>query len=263
MRTILHISDLHFGMIYLPTLDPLRRLAHALRPDVVVVSGDLTQRAREHQFLAARAFLDSLPQPQVVTPGNHDVPAYNLYRRLLHPLDRYRRLITPDLSPRYVDEEIAVLTVNTARSLVIKGGAISAEQLRYLEADVRKLAGQVKILVGHHPFDLPEGLEGVEVVDGIETAMPVFARLGIDMFLAGHLHLAYVGNTARYQVPDYHVPVFQAGTTTSTRARGEPNSCFVHRVHPGEIVTDTHTWDRDKDDFILTNTVHHPVSHRA
>ena len=244
MRTIVHLSDLHFGRLLPETVDPCLAAVKEISPDLVVVSGDLTQRARKWQYAQAKAFLAALPRPQLVLPGNHDVPAYNLYRRLLQPLDRYKRIITRDLSPRYIDEEIAVFGVNTARSLVIKGGRINQEQLEFVEAQVQGLTdSQVRIVVTHHPLDLPEGLEGVRLVGGADAAMQVFARCRIDLFLAGHLHLVYYGNTARFGIPGFSVPIMQAGTTISSRARGEPNSFFVHRIERDTIRTDTHQWN--------------------
>jgi len=115
LRTILHVSDLHFGRIDPATLEPLLAAAKEIRPHVVVVSGDLTQRARAWQFREARDFLAALPQPQVVVPGNHDVPLYNVALRFADPLANYRRYITDDLEPFYRDDEIAVAGINTAR----------------------------------------------------------------------------------------------------------------------------------------------------
>jgi 3',5'-cyclic AMP phosphodiesterase CpdA len=257
MRTLVHLSDLHFGRLLPETVQPCLAKVKGLAPDLVVVSGDLTQRARKKQYAQAKAFLAALPQPQLVLPGNHDVPAYNLYRRLMQPLDRYKRIITGDLSPRFVDEEMAVFGINTARALVIKGGRINQEQLERLEADVQTLTDhQVKIVVVHHPLDLPEHLEGVRLVERADHAMRTFARCRIDFFLAGHLHLALVGSTARYGIPGYRVPIFQAGTTISSRARGEPNSFFVHTVDRDEISTATYMWDAGGQDFTLSETHH-------
>jgi len=127
MRTLVHLSDLHFGRVDPALVEPLIQLVGRIRPDVVVVSGDLTQRARTEQFKEARRFLDSLPAPQIVVPGNHDVPLHNVVSRFLQPLDKYRRYITDDLEPFYVDDAIAVLGINTARSLTIKRGRVSYE----------------------------------------------------------------------------------------------------------------------------------------
>src|ERR1700704_802293 len=133
MRTLVHLSDLHFGRVDEQLIGPLIAAVTEANPDLVAVSGDLTQRARSHQFREARAFLDSLPKPQIVVPGNHDVPLHNVLTRFLQPLHKYRRYITDDLQPFYHDKEIAVLGVSTARSLTIKGGRISAEQVAWMQ----------------------------------------------------------------------------------------------------------------------------------
>ncbi|HEX9172967.1 MAG TPA: metallophosphoesterase, partial [Telluria sp.] len=139
MRTLVHLSDLHFGRVDPALLDPLRELVHRIAPDVVVVSGDLTQRARSGQFEAARAWLDTLPGPQVIVPGNHDISLYNVFRRFVKPLERYKRYITDDLDPIYIDEEIAVLGVNTARSLTFKDGRVNDRQVDQIRAQLSKL----------------------------------------------------------------------------------------------------------------------------
>ncbi|HZV65877.1 MAG TPA: metallophosphoesterase, partial [Telluria sp.] len=151
MRTLVHLSDLHFGRVDALLLDPLRELVRRLAPDLVVVSGDLTQRARSAQFEAARAWLDTLPGPQIIVPGNHDISLYNVFRRFLQPLERYRRYITDDLAPVYKDEEIAVLGVNTARSLTFKDGRINREQIAALRGRLAGLDGRTKVVVTHHP----------------------------------------------------------------------------------------------------------------
>ena len=105
MRTIVHLSDIHFGRVDGAIIEPLIRIVDELKPDVVAVSGDLTQRARSRQFIEARAFLDKLPKPQIVVPGNHDIPLHNVLTRFLQPLDKYRQYITDDLQPFYADVE--------------------------------------------------------------------------------------------------------------------------------------------------------------
>src|SRR5215216_1335726 len=120
MRTLVHLSDLHFNRINGSVIAPLIERVRGIKPDLVAVSGDLTQRARSAQFKEARRFLDALPRPQIVVPGNHDVPMYNLFARFFKPLTKYQRYITNDLEPFYFDGEIAVLGINTARSLTIK-----------------------------------------------------------------------------------------------------------------------------------------------
>src|SRR5438270_804255 len=125
MRTLVHLSDLHFGRIDPAVVDALAVAVSTLRPHLVAISGDLTQRAREREYRAAREFLDRLPRPQIVVPGNHDVPLHNVVQRFFGPLTLYRRYISNDLEPFFIDDEIAVAGVNTARSLTWKGGRIN------------------------------------------------------------------------------------------------------------------------------------------
>jgi predicted MPP superfamily phosphohydrolase len=129
MRTLVHVSDLHFGRVDAGLLDPLRAAIEQARPDVVVVSGDLTQRARTKQFREAAAFLRTLPQPQVVVPGNHDVPLYDVVRRFAAPLVRFREHIEAEEFPTVIDGEIAVVGINTARSFTFKDGRINRAQV--------------------------------------------------------------------------------------------------------------------------------------
>jgi 3',5'-cyclic AMP phosphodiesterase CpdA len=256
MRTLVQISDLHFGTILEPTIEPLVRLINELRPDLVIDSGDLTQRARRVQFSAAVALHARLPQPLICLPGNHDVPAYNLWRRFAEPLDRYKKMVTRNLCPTYIDDQVAVIALNTARAFVIKGGRLNREQVEWAAEQFERLAGnQVRIIVTHHPFDIPTRLQGVDIVGRAQMAMERFAQCKVDLFLGGHLHLVHVGSTARYKIPGYVVPILQAGTATSTRARGEPNSFFVHRVEPGLMETDTYMWKAEAGNFERSDTV--------
>jgi 3',5'-cyclic AMP phosphodiesterase CpdA len=256
MRTLVHLSDLHFGRVDPVLLDPLRALVHELAPNVVVVSGDLTQRARSEQFEEAKAWLDTLPGPQIIVPGNHDISLYNVFRRFLAPLDRYKRYITDDLAPVYIDDEIAVLGVNTARSLTFKDGRVNKEQVEKIRTTLSGLPAEVtRVVVTHHPFDLPQGAEEEDLVDRAHMAMDVFAELGVDLLMAGHLHMSHAGNTqARYKISEYAALVVQAGTATSTRGRGEVNSFNVIRIEPLRIEVDRYGWDSVHDRFQLLVT---------
>jgi 3',5'-cyclic AMP phosphodiesterase CpdA len=218
----------------------------------VVVSGDLTQRARSAEFKQARTFLDTLPTPQIVVPGNHDISLHNVFARFLQPLEKYRRYITPDLAPFHIDDEVAVLGVNTARSLTIKDGRINAAQI----ADVRaRLCGLdrhvVKIVVTHHPFDLPEHYGNQALVGRAPLAMQTFADCGADVLLAGHMHVGHAGSTAmRYKIGDYAALVVQAGTATSTRGRGEANSFNVLCIEASRIMIERHVWTAQQAAFV-------------
>lgn len=254
MRTLVHLSDLHFGRVDADLLTPLAQTVARLAPDVVVVSGDLTQRARTHEFRAAGEFLGRLPAPRVVVPGNHDVPLYNLLRRVLTPLAGFREHIEPDLGPRFVDAELAVVGVNTARALVVKNGRINAAQMAALQAAFRPLDPEVfKVVVTHHPFDLPPGVAAGERIGRADQAMQVFAQCGVDLLLAGHLHVSHGGGTGdRYALAGYEALAVSAGTATSTRGRGEVNSFNTLRVEKRRIELERFEWNEAGRDFTGT-----------
>lgn len=247
MRTLLHLSDLHFGRVDNSLVEPLLAAAHAVAPDLVVISGDFTQRARRREYRAARTFLSRMPEPQLVVPGNHDIPLWDVVRRFVSPLGRYRHYISSELMPFYQDDEIAVLGINTARSLTRKYGRINRRQV---EEAGKILAGArpeaVKVVVTHHPFDVPAGSRS-RLVGRAVMAMEGLARAGVDLLLAGHLHLHHTGLTAqRYQIEGHSALVVQAGTTISTRGRGEANSFNVLRIERPAITIEHYTWSPEE-----------------
>jgi 3',5'-cyclic AMP phosphodiesterase CpdA len=251
MRTIVHLSDLHFGRVDPATLEPIADAIRKAEPHLVVVSGDLTQRARESQFREAQAFLRKLPTPQIVVPGNHDVPLFNIFARFIQPLENFKQYITDDLEPFFSDEEIAVLGINTARSLTWKEGRINEKQV----ARVRDLMcgfpdGITKVVVTHHPFDVPEGHRG-DIVGRARMAVETLAQCGADVLLAGHLHLSHTGHTAkRFNTRGHSALVVQAGTATSTRGRGEPNSFNLVRIMHPHIQIQRNTWMAEQNIFV-------------
>ena len=244
MRTLIHLSDLHFGRVEPGLLEPLIAAIAEARPDLVVVSGDLTQRAKTAEFEEAARFLRRLPAPQIVVPGNHDVPLYNLVARMFRPLHKFRAHITGDLSPVFVDDEIAVLGINTARSMVIKNGRINQEQIGEVERRLCAMPDTVtKVIVTHHPFDLPAGSDRDDLVGRAAKAMQTFAQCGADLLLAGHFHTSHAGSTAqRYRIVGHAALVVQAGTATSTRGRGEANSFNLLRIEHPQVVVERHEW---------------------
>ena len=231
MRTLVHLSDLHFGRIDPAVLEPLAHAVTEARPDVVVVSGDLTQRARRAQFRAAAEFLARLPRPQIVVPGNHDVPLYDVARRFLAPLARFHRHVHAEPFPEHVDDMLAVIGVNTARSLVFKGGRINREQVAALARRFDALPpGLVRIVVSHHPFE--EGPHATERdrVGRAAMALRAFGACRVDLFLSGHLHRTHAAlRVERHAEAGYANLVIHAGTASSTRGRGEANAFNVLR----------------------------------
>ena len=256
MRTIVHLSDVHFGRVDYEIVNRLVEKINEIAPQLVVLSGDLTQRARSAQFVEARAFLDKLPKPQIIVPGNHDIPLHNVFARFAAPLDKYKKYITDNLQPFYADEEIAVVGVNTARSLTVKDGRINEMQIARIREKMCALPNHiVKIIVSHHPFDLPEGFDEDDIVGRAVLAMKTLAECGADVFLAGHLHVSHIGNTAhRYKISGHSALVIQAGTATSTRGRGEANSFNVIRIEKARLIVERLEWQTEQTQFTLVKS---------
>jgi 3',5'-cyclic AMP phosphodiesterase CpdA len=244
MRTIVHLSDLHFGRLDERIIGPLVERIVSINPDLIAVSGDVTQRARRTQFQQASAFLARLPFPTLVVPGNHDVPAFNLAARLLDPFGGYRRWINPDLEPAHIDDEVATIGLNSARALQTGGGGrLNLAQIEAAVARLRPLPpAPIKVIVTHHPFDLPDGFPEQHLVGRASMAMQRLAEAGADLFLAGHLHVSHVGHTAkRYNIAGHSALVVQAGTL-STRGRGELNTFNVLRIARPEVAIERYSW---------------------
>lgn len=252
MRTLVHLSDLHFGRVNPVVADVLRGTVSDLRPDVLIVSGDFTQRARSGQFRAARAFLDVLPHPQLIVPGNHDVPLHNVLARFFSPLRKYRRHMTDDLQPSYVDEEIALIGTDTTRSFTIGGGGIRKRELHRIRNLLKNIGPSVvRILVAHHPFDEPHAGSAFGRARPGPEAVEQLAGDGIDVFLTGHLHVTFAGPTAkRYNIGGRSAIIVEAGTATSTRVRGEPNAFNVLLVDQQVITVEHRVWEAPSRAFI-------------
>src|SRR4051794_31738382 len=231
MRRIVHISDLHFGNNDPALLQPLRKAIESIEPHFLVISGDLVKHASNAEFEQARNFLRTLPKPQMVVPGNHDLAFYNFFQRAAVGLATYKRYITDDLQPEYQDDEIAILGANTSRLWPIRGGNLSSLQLEQLARDFAAISeGKVRILVTHHPFDLPEAQGHRLIVGHARRAITRLAPL-VDILMAGHIHLSSTGSTAtHYKTQGHAITFVQAGTAVSNRNKGETNSFNSLRV---------------------------------
>jgi 3',5'-cyclic AMP phosphodiesterase CpdA len=255
LRTIAHISDLHFGRHDERVAERLLASLWEARPDIVVITGDLTQRARHRQFAAARAFVEKLPPPVLIVPGNHDVPLYDVVQRFVGRLARYRRYICEELQPFFTDNEIAVLGLNTARSAAFSNGRISNKQVAAISsafADVPP--ARLRMLAIHHPLRVPSGAGNIPVVGLADVALKAIAETGVHIVLSGHYHRAFSGHLPDNALFDRHsVLMVHAGTGISTRLRDEPNSfnllrvdgrrvsCTVMALRDGEFIADETT----------------------
>ena len=224
-------------------LSPLIRSVRDVRPDLVVVSGDFTQRATTQQFVEARRFLQAIEAPTLTIPGNHDVPLWNIAARFLAPFDRYKRYITADLEPQFCDDEVVVVGVNTARALTHGEGRINASQVdRILARLAAAPRTAIRIVVTHHPFDLPPGIREKRLVGRAKAAMTRLATAGADLFLSGHLHVSHVSRSAeRYRIAGHSALIVQAGTV-SMRGRGEEPSFNVLRLDGASLTLGRFLW---------------------
>lgn len=250
MRKLAHLSDLHFGRVDSAVVDGLRNCLEEIRPEVIAISGDLTQRATEEQFAAARRFLDSLSAPTVVVPGNHDIPLHNLFLRFFAPLARYHRFVGADAEPAFVDDEIVVVGVNTARSNVFKGGRINIEQVSRARQIFHEVGPErVRVLVTHHPFPLARKQRGSEV-GRADMALRALHDFTPDVLLAGHMHTHEIGTTPQQSAPGgAEALVVQAGTATSVRTRGEQNSFNLLHLERNAVRVCRYDWKREETVF--------------
>ena len=258
--TIAHLSDLHFGKIAHDEIVPhLVGEVNRAQVDLVAVSGDLTQRARPHEFEAAAAMLRAFEAPTLVVPGNHDVyPWWRPVARLMKPCARFERHITNDLAPTFEhDAGVSVLGLNTAVGRTVKSGRIAADDLLRMEHYFRERAPETfKVLVLHHHLTKIQGLGPHDVAKRAQRALKIASEAGVDLILCGHLHISHIEPVE--VIPSEHrLVVASAGTATSTRGRrSNRRTNFYNRIHVREdaFFIEERRYDADRHAFVLDST---------
>lgn len=249
---IAHLSDIHFGCHDDKVVDGANAWLAEQQPDLIIVSGDFTQRARVEQFQQASAWLNKLRSagwPVLAVPGNHDIPLYDIATRFAAPLHRYKKYISNDLCPWFENEDVAVLGINTARSLTFKDGRINREQMAIIEERFGAVApSKMRILVTHHPlFSMPigEGTELSEAVGRHDDAVAAVCRAGVNIALAGHFHRTYAAAARKMVEKAGGALVIQAGTATSKRLRNDELQSFnwIHAHRNDDIELQVIAWD--------------------
>jgi 3',5'-cyclic AMP phosphodiesterase CpdA len=264
VTTLLHISDPHFGTERPHVATACVALSRRLAPDAVVLSGDITQRARRAQFAAARAFIAALPPVRLLAiPGNHDIPLFDVFTRLLNPYREYRRAFGGDLEPELDTPDVLAICVNTTRAYRHKHGEVSRAQIeRVAKRLSAALPAQLRIVVVHQPVGVLRREDSRNLLRGAELAVRRWSAAGADLILGGHIHLPYV-LALHEALPGLPREVWavQAGTTVSARIRRNAgNSINVIRYEaqaPAARRASIERWDyRDNSGVFELERVH-------
>lgn len=220
---LFHLSDIHFGLEHNRALDWVAAEVAARKPAAVLITGDLTMRARSREFAAARDWILSLDAPVTVEVGNHDLPYFNPYERFFAPYRRFKGMES------VVEKELdlpglAVVSLKTAARMQPRldwsKGWVSDTALAKCLAAIDALPPGKKILVAvHHPL-VEVGTKGTALTHGGTKAMAELARRNVTAVLSGHVHDPF---DLIQQTLNGPVRMIGAGTL-SQRIRSTPQS---------------------------------------
>jgi DNA repair exonuclease SbcCD nuclease subunit len=265
MRTIIHVSDLHFGRIEARTAGHLLVSFKDIKPDLVIISGDITQRAWPREFKEASKFLEGIKEAGLkyfVIPGNHDVESFlKPISRGFDPYKNYKKYISETVESFYSDQEIAVASINTVRHLRIKNGHLREEEVRGVQKWFSGFPPEIaKIVVSHHPLDLPSDKHARKLARKSDIGLELLSFHNIDLYLSGHYHRSSVVTTEeRYNKLKYCAIAVQAGTV-SKRQRGELQSFNVIRVSKPDIILETYLFNPIDEIFAKSNIIEFKIN---
>lgn len=248
MSTLVQISDTHFGTEQPAVVEAAVALVDSLRPDVIVLSGDITQRAHRDQFRAARRFVERLRTRLLTIPGNHDIPLFNVFARAFQPYANYEECFGRDLEPYFESESLLIQCLNTTRPHRHKDGEVSAGQIERVSARLQAAkAQQLRIVVTHQPVHVIRPSDEKNLLHGHQAAVRAWSRAGADIVMGGHIHLPYVRPLSdRLNDLPRRIWSVQAGTAVSHRTRGNiPNSLNVLRYERRSGGCRVERWDHD------------------
>lgn len=261
MSLILHLSDTHFGTEQPEAAAALLQLAQDIRPDLAILSGDVTQRARRTQFTAAGRFVEALAaSAKLVIPGNHDIPLFNIFARVFNPYGNYRRVFGRSLEPQFSNQDVLVIGVNATRPWRHADGEVSAAQIeRVCQQLQRALPAQLCIVAVHQPVYVERESDRENLLHGHQQAIQAWAAAGADLILSGHIHLAYMRNL-HGRVGNLTRPLWtlSAGTAVSRRIReGKPNSVNLIRydaTQPDTCLAERLDFDASTARFVMAES---------
>ena len=243
MTLLLQVSDPHFGTERPAVVEALVRLALALKPQVLLLSGDITQRATRAQFVAAQAFVRRLQVPQLLAvPGNHDIPLWHLPLRMLRPYARYRAVFGDELEPELDTPDLLLLALNSTRWWRHEDGQLSAPQIQRVASRLAQARpGQRRVVMLHQPLVVTRPEDEKNRLHGHAAALQAWGAAGLDLVIGGHIHLPFVRPLA---TGGWAV---QAGTAVSHRVRHEAGNSvnLIHIDGAAEERAVVERWDHD------------------